>query len=1242
MLIGKGAIVSENKIIYTSLVPNADESVDSTHAYLDALNWGVTNPEVHNIALTGTYGSGKSSILKKYQNAMGDDNGFLRIFKKGRLSVSKEKLKSRIAKCKSKMFFRGIRTKCLETVETWLSKNNEEMESTVTACQNIIGSSDKKALSINQIEEICKEIEKNFPEQKLSKAQIKYKKSFTISLANFKESESQIDLPQIEQAVLEQFFYKEDPNKLPYSRFKRINPISLGKFLLFYVVVVILLLVGLFLLNPMLVAQLQSINQAVSTNFPHFGPCKWDLPLSSEFWYCIMLCELIALVFVIGFATYWILNRMKVHSIKIYQSSIEIVDKSAADSIFNKYLDEIVYFFEASKYELVIFEDLDRFDNVDIFVKLRALNDLLNSNSRIKKKITFIYAIKDDLFEGETRTKFFDFIIPVVPIINSTNSNEQLRSALRANDITEEDISDAFINDVSVFLEDMRTLHNIVNEFLLYREVLQKRFLSAEKLFSIIMYKNLCPADFANLHSSESMLRNFFEQINILTQQLCQKKEEDREQLLTLLQSKDLELVENEKQLKILFLYELDLLNGNSLNSIYLSTRDNQYRATDFLQDSAVEFQELTGYQGRHSIEFEKATEKYQQRLNSSKEAYQKQQLEKIVMLQSEISDIKQRTIVDWCRSEQAEDLTQMLAAAFKTDADIQSGKNLSLCEFFLSRGYIDQTHSDYISYFYEGQLSLIEHDFLVGVKERKSKEFNYKLKNVAEILKRMTVADFHSRAFFNTSLLKELLKSTVVDSRIYTQAMRVLCNGTPKSNEFVFHYWRELKEADDRALFIKAMVSHCNDFWAIIAEQPDLLDEERKQLFKEIHLYADASMIIARIQTEKFAEYTLAQPDYCTLLQDVNLGKAQAIINRYQITFVDLQEKSLTPLLKYIFENGYFAVNFNMIALAMKIGGEITENDFNTKNYTAIIEGQKEFPWLYTKVKENLSIYIEDVFLRLKQNQEIGDDNSRAQIIIPLVKDSSLTDAQRIEIVKKVEFVFDHIADAPPSIWSELMQSKIFVKPCLENVLGYYRNNKYDVALSTFLCEHSFDKEDIDHVLAFKVSPLLTDLLNRLEKAGGTKVAEHKIRAEIGVVKNLIQDKNIPANKWERLIEKIETETFNRIGVDISELDDSRLGHLIKGHYIAWSTYIYEQIRMRADSSSTKLHIAYLAASQMDCEPDISNINLSKDDLIALLQRCFPNELKDELIEQYSKWLQDDDFAKAVSRYRDNQKVTI
>ena len=67
-------------------------------------------------------------------------------------------------------------------------------------------------------------------------------------------------------------------------------------------------------------------------------------------------------------------------------------------------------------------------------MKLRELNEILNGYEVLNKrgKITFVYAVRDDLFKKEAeRTKFFDFIIPVIPVINSTNSDEVMKTILK-------------------------------------------------------------------------------------------------------------------------------------------------------------------------------------------------------------------------------------------------------------------------------------------------------------------------------------------------------------------------------------------------------------------------------------------------------------------------------------------------------------------------------------------------------------------------------------------------------------------------------------------------------------------------------------------------------------------------------------------------------------------------------------------------------------------------------------------
>ena len=85
-------------------------------------------------------------------------------------------------------------------------------------------------------------------------------------------------------------------------------------------------------------------------------------------------------------------------------------------------------------------------------------------------------------------------IIPIVPIINSTNSGEILLKKLNDSKRLqkEHNISESFVMDVSPYISDMRVLQNIHNEFLLYKRTLragQGLELSDKMMLSLIIFK---------------------------------------------------------------------------------------------------------------------------------------------------------------------------------------------------------------------------------------------------------------------------------------------------------------------------------------------------------------------------------------------------------------------------------------------------------------------------------------------------------------------------------------------------------------------------------------------------------------------------------------------------------------------------------------------------------------------------------------------------------------------------------
>ncbi|MGY6172395.1 YobI family P-loop NTPase [Candidatus Mycoplasma pogonae] len=227
--------------------------------------------------------------------------------------------------------------------------------------------------------------------------------------------------------------------------------------------------------------------------------------------------------------TFFVNNKIQISKINLKAGEAEIQNKEASDeTIFDREIKEIVYLLYSSKTNVLVIEDLDRNDDPLIFTKLRELNFLINKyyyqNSKFKK-VKFIYMIRDEIFHKfNDRTKFFEFIIPVVPIKNAKNSKNLLYDFFK-NNLENENINmegkipsidEEFLLKISSFVKDIRLLKNIYNEYNVYKNIIfyNNLNLDANKLFSLVTLKNVFPNEFDNLQEDEGYIHDMINKIN--------------------------------------------------------------------------------------------------------------------------------------------------------------------------------------------------------------------------------------------------------------------------------------------------------------------------------------------------------------------------------------------------------------------------------------------------------------------------------------------------------------------------------------------------------------------------------------------------------------------------------------------------------------------------------------------------------------------------------------------------------
>jgi len=315
---------------------------------------------------------------------------------------------------------------------------------------------------------------------------------------------------RIQQEIVKQLLYREAPEKMRGSRFRRIERFLPVRELIAGSIAGICL---------SMVFLLAGWTHKLSLAFHLVGIGAWVHLV-------IALCAA-----VLVFSARWQLHgRVNVRQLSAGSATVTLDEKSV--SFFDQYLDEIVYFFEVSKRDVVIFEDIDRFDDHHIFEALRALNTLLNAPAK-KHSVRFIYAVRDSMFDQRrldsmlpetksvgfplpevaevvrsNRTKFFDLVIPVVPFITHQNAKGLVKAIM---DDVDHDIDDELIDLASRYVPEMRLLKNVRNEFIVFRE----RILSGDgthldvtdtRLFAMMLYKATHLVDFEKIRLGTSPL----------------------------------------------------------------------------------------------------------------------------------------------------------------------------------------------------------------------------------------------------------------------------------------------------------------------------------------------------------------------------------------------------------------------------------------------------------------------------------------------------------------------------------------------------------------------------------------------------------------------------------------------------------------------------------------------------------------------------------------------------------------
>ncbi|RDG12156.1 YobI family P-loop NTPase [Leuconostoc mesenteroides] len=651
---------------------NEDENMGNYIRYLDG---GIANPNNHNIALTGKYGSGKSSIMDSYINDKKLSN-FLRVSLASFSNDNHNKFKG---------------------------KNNE------------VGSTE------------------NIPKGKINNVEpagenLKIEPSEDNSNGETLESEN-----KLEQSIINQILYQIDNKNIPLTNFKIKKPIKFFS--------KIYLTLEFFLIALLSFAHFHFLRILEIYNIT-FNIFSLKVTLISSMW-------LLLIVF-LSFNLWSLLKHLQIKKLKISYKNVDasLIGSDYSNDLFEKYVDEIIYLFQSSKKNILIIEDIDRFENLKIFQQLRELNIKLNNSTKTpktmfekwavfsvlgntkQKKWTFIYLVKDDMFSGsEDRVKFFDLIIPVIPYVTVSNSTSILKNLFGS--LLEGKEANKLLDILGTFITDYRLLKNIHNEYVVFSQNLNKK--NYNQLLALVAYKNLYPKKFDDIQNGGGTLKiikdNFrnhiLNEINKLETQKA-KAEEYFNQSVS----------ENEKEL-ILILF---LRSGNStVTSGYygnqsisiLQNVDNFISGTAFtLKFDGSEHKDLL------YSDFIK-TDYYKNSIHSSAGTVEHEQFLK--KIQDKIVEFQNQSF-----------------SSLEKKFFLQNGIQDDLLFALIKNGFINEHYLDIINHSYGGSNNELFKNNLYT--ESETIKYDLELTSIDELIKLFASSDYEKPQILNFSLFRYAL----------------------------------------------------------------------------------------------------------------------------------------------------------------------------------------------------------------------------------------------------------------------------------------------------------------------------------------------------------------------------------------------------------------------------------------------------------------------------------------------------
>lgn len=465
-----------------------------------------------------------------------------------------------------------------------------------------------------------------------------------------------------------------------------------------------------------------------------------------------------------------------------------------------------------------------------------------------------------------------------------------------------------FLQEVSLYVDDMRILKNIYNEFIVYYNRIELRSKQCNKLLSMIIFKNIFPSDFSKLQLNRGYLYNIFQK----KEKLINNRKEHLNGKITQIDQEIESLKEKYSKTD----------NGLAGNNVY--TRADRI----LLLDIRKKIDEFSNEKYRKEAEL-KAVSKFEFRNLITRE--------------------NQKCIFEDFTEKQSEETTYF--------ESIIKSPYLGLIKYLVRNGYIDERYSEFMSYFYDRSLSIGDREFLKAVVNQEPKGYFYKIDNVSQVVSWIKSVYFKERETLNLGIMDYMLFQAE-----NTRKKRLLLEQIKNNNNTEF-----IQEYIKKGYFIQKFIVELNKCWGnainYVLDNSLIDDQVKSQYVLTTMETMEIDNIEVNLSIDPIIQYL---EKHLEIIQYAFGWKnVKNILLKYNVKFDDMNQANLgESFQRFIYENNLYKLNIRNVNYWINQDNSYKKlysaKEFAYKNYSIIQNRHRSFLARY--VDENIEEYIDNL----------------------------------------------------------------------------------------------------------------------------------------------------------------------------------------------------------------------------------------------------------------------------------------